>query len=123
VEAQRAAGSVARPVRWSLPNGGTLILEVAGRDLGRSRVVVRGAGRDVIAPITVGRDPETARFVTVELPAGSYRQVSIELSPVPGLTSVDEATGLTVPRGGRLDLRGYRVVPAGSGSLPASRIP
>ena len=123
VEAQRAAGSVARPVRWSLPNGGTLILEVAGRDLGRSRVVVRGAGRDVIAPITVGRDPETARFVTVDLPAGSYRQVSIELSPVPGLTSVDEATGLTVPRGGRLDLRGYRVVPAGSGSLPASRIP
>jgi len=48
--------------------------------------------------------------VTVAWPAGDYDKLAIELEPIIGLTKLD-AKGLTVLRGGRLDLRGYRLLP------------
>ncbi|MFN8666677.1 MAG: right-handed parallel beta-helix repeat-containing protein [Gemmatimonadaceae bacterium] len=112
VEVDRHAGRAARAVHWTLPNGGDLVFELAGRHLGASRVVVRGSARDVKKSFAVGSDPATARFVVLSLPPGTYREVAFELSPVMGLTTTDPASGLSVPLGGRLDLRGYRVIPA-----------
>lgn len=112
IEVDRHVGSAARAVRWTLPNGGDLVVEIAGRNLGAARVVVRGSGRDVAKPFTVGSDPSTARFVIVSLPPGTYREIALELAPVMGLTTTDPASGLSIPLGGRLDLRGYRVIPA-----------
>jgi hypothetical protein len=60
-------------------------------------------------PFTTGSDLATARFVTVSLPAGEYDRLAIEIEPIVGLTTLD-AKGLTVLRGGRLDLRGYRLL-------------
>ena len=95
---------------WRLASGGSLALELSGRDLSNARVVVSGPSGRIAVPFITGGDLATARFVVVSLPAGTYDRLAIEMEPVPGLTSVD-ATGLTVLRGGRLDLRGYRLLP------------
>ena len=109
-EVQRRPGSIARAVSWRLASGGSLALELSGRDLSNARVVVSGPSGRIAVPFITGGDLATARFVVVSLPAGTYDRLAIEMEPVPGLTSVD-ATGLTVLRGGRLDLRGYRLLP------------
>ncbi|MCC6927918.1 MAG: right-handed parallel beta-helix repeat-containing protein [Gemmatimonadaceae bacterium] len=120
LEVSRHAGRAARAVRWSLPAGGSLVLELAGRDAGSSRAIVHGDGAtaDVQRDFTLGSDPATAHFVTVALPPGTYRGVALDLAPVPGLTEVDPNSGLTIPRGARLNLRGYRVIPASPTTPP-----
>ena len=110
-EVQRRPGSIARAVAWHLAAGGTLALELSGRDLSNARVVVSGPSGSTTVPFTTGGDLATAQFVVVSLPAGNYDRLSFEIAPVLGLTSVD-AKGLTVLRGGRLDLRGYRLLTA-----------
>ena len=110
-EVQRRPGSIARAVAWHLAAGGTLALELSGRDLSNARVVVSGPSGSTTVPFTTGGDLATAQFVVVSLPAGNYDRLAFEIAPVLGLTSVD-AKGLTVLRGGRLDLRGYRLLTA-----------
>ncbi|MEO8620004.1 MAG: right-handed parallel beta-helix repeat-containing protein [bacterium] len=107
-EVERRPGSIARSVTWKLAQPATLVLELSGRDLSSARVVVSGHGGTVRLPFTTGSDLATARFVTVQLPPGDYDRLAIEIEPIAGLTKLD-AKGLTVLRGGRLDLRGYRV--------------
>ena len=51
-----------------------------------------------------------ALWMTIAIPAGTYDRLAIELEPISGLTQVD-AKGLTVLRGGRLDLRSFRLLP------------
>lgn len=108
---QREAGSASRGVRWNLPAGALLVVELAGVDLATSRVVVSGPAGRLVRSFTVHGDLAAAKFVTLRLPAGRYDTLSIELEPMPGLTEVDLDTGLNVIRGGRIDLRGYRLVP------------
>ena len=111
LEAERGNGSAARVVRWSLPRGGTLVLEVAGRDLAEVRVEVLGPGPTVAQRFEIASDLATARFVTVPLPPGTYDGLKVQLVPIPGLRRTDPVSGLTVLRGGRLDLRTVRVFP------------
>ena len=108
-EVQRRPGAISRRVKWALSAGGTLVLELSGRDLTSARVMLSGPAGTRTTPFSLGGDLATARFVTVAVPAGTYDRLSIELEPVPGLTKVD-VKGLTVLRGGRLDLRGYRLL-------------
>ena len=109
-EVERRPGSLARAVKWALPHGGTLVLELSGRDLSSARVVLSGTSGRTVIPFTIGGDLATARFVTVAVPAGTYDTLAIELEPIPGLTRIDPK-GLTVLRGGRLDLRSFRLLP------------
>jgi len=115
LEAQRGSGSAVRDVHWSLPHGGTLVLEVAGRDLSDARVEVLGRGPAISRTFAVHGEIATARFVTVELPPGTYEGLRLQLTPIPGRTRIDAATGLTVLGGGRLDLRTVRLFPMVSG--------
>lgn len=115
-EAKRGSGSAARVVHWSLPSGGTLVLEVAGRDLAGARVEVLGPGPTVVRTFQVSSDPAASWFVTVPLPPGSYDGLKLQVVPIPGLRQIDRASGLTVLGGGRLDLRTVRVFPT-SGAL------
>lgn len=112
MEVERRSGTALRPVRWNLPRGGTLVLEVSGRDLARATVRIRGSAGAVTRDFSAGHDLATARFVSVTLPPGAYESIVIELTPIPGLAQVDAKTLLTVLRGGRLDLRGYRLFSA-----------
>jgi parallel beta-helix repeat protein len=109
MEVERQAGAATRPVRWQLPKGGTLVLEVSARDLARAIVRVHGSTGTVTREFWAGSELATARFAAIPLPAGTYDSLAIELAPIPGLTQVDPATQLTVLRGGRLDLRGFRL--------------
>lgn len=109
MEVERQAGAATRPVRWQLPKGGTLVLEVSARDLARAIVRVHGSAGTVTREFWAGSELATARFAAIPLPAGTYDSLAIELAPIPGLTQVDAATQLTVLRGGRLDLRGFRL--------------
>ena len=108
-EVERRPGSIARAVKWKLTQPATLVLELSGRDVSAARVAVSGPRGTVRVPFTTGSDLATARFVTVALPAGDYDRLAIELEPIAGLTKLD-AKGLSVLRGGRLDLRGYRLL-------------
>jgi parallel beta-helix repeat protein len=116
VEVRRHGGNVARRVDWRLPAGGTLVLEYASRDLRSLRLRVNGDST-IVAPVHPGTELATARVATLALPPGHYTSLGIELVPTPGLTRIDPTTGLTELRGGRLDLRGYLVVPASPPAL------
>lgn len=109
MEVERQAGAATRPVRWQLPKGGTLVLEVSARDLARAIVHVHGSAGTVTREFWAGSELATARFATIQLPKGTYDSLAIQLAPIPGLTQVDAKTRLTVLRGGRMDLRGYRL--------------
>lgn len=110
-EVQRRPGTISRRVKWTVPAGGTLVLELSGHDLASARIVLSGPAGSTAFPFSTGGDLATARFVTVAVPAGAYDRLAIEIEPVPGLTKVDPK-GLTVLRGGRLDLRGFRLLAA-----------
>ncbi len=120
---ERAAGTASRAVRWTLPSGGTLVLELSSRHVRAAKVTVTGRRGDVAQPIAATEDLATARFVVLTLPPGEYHRITIALEPVPGLTRIDETSGLSVPQDGRIDLRSYRLLPASSAprSIPGVR--
>lgn len=112
MEVERTPGTATKPVRWDLPQGGTLVLEAAGETMAGARVMVTGADGTVHqAPIRIGPEAHQSRFTELELPPGQYVAVAVELTPVPGLTEIDGATGLRILVGARLDLRRYAVYP------------
>ncbi|MEO8634257.1 MAG: CotH kinase family protein [Gemmatimonadales bacterium] len=116
VEVSRRAGTITRPVDWQLPAGGTLILEYAGRDVG-ALVLRVGGDSTIVAPAEAGIELATARFATLRLAPGHYSSLAIDLTPVLGLTRINPNTGLREQRGGRLDLRGYLVVPTAAPAM------
>jgi len=116
VEVSRSGGTVARTVDWQLPAGGTVVVEYASRDLRPLRLRVSGDST-IVAPAYAGTELATARVATLRLPPGHYTSLEIDLVPVPGLTRINPTTGLTELRSGRLDLRGYLVMPAPAPAL------
>jgi len=118
IEVTRRPGGVARQVNWELPQGGTLVVELAGRDLLPSTIRVTGDAT-LAAEYTANGDLNTAEFITLDLPPGHFTGLSVTLAPVPGLTRTSPKTGLTELRGGRIDLRGYLVMPAPAPALAA----
>jgi parallel beta-helix repeat protein len=116
IEATRGGGTVARKVDWQLPAGGTLVLEYASRDLISLHLRVTGDST-IVAPIYTGTELATARVAILSLPPGHYTALGLELVPIPGLTRINAQTGLTELRGGRLDLRGYLVMPVPAPAL------
>jgi hypothetical protein len=116
VQVNREGGRISRPVTWDLPAGGTLVLEYATTDLDHVRLQLDGDSV-ITLPVKAGGELATARFLPVPLPPGRYRAFTLELAPIPGLTRTDPKTGLTQLRGGRLDLRGYLVLPSPAPSM------
>ncbi len=116
IEVTRGGGTVARRVDWQLPAGGTLVLEYASRDLSSLHLRVTGDST-IVVPIYTGTELATARVAIVSLPPGHYSALALELVPTPGLTRINAQTGLTELRGGRLDLRGYLVMPVPAPTL------
>jgi len=108
MEAEREAGVAIRAVTWDLPRGGTVIVEVSGRDIAAGRLVAVGKQGDVAAPFTVAEAVSSFRFAVLPLPPGRYHEFRIEATPSAGLSHViRRKTGLEVLRAGRLWLRGY----------------
>jgi hypothetical protein len=127
VDVQGRGGSAMRGADWQLPSGGTLVLEVAGRDLAGARVTAH-AGRDsASASFRPDDDPSAFQFVVLPLPPGRYGSVRIEIEPRPGLSHVPARSGLFVVRAGRLEVRRVAVYPAApggdSGAGPAVATP
>lgn len=117
MDIERGSGSARKDVRWNLPAGGQLVIEVAGRDLTGGRLVaVSSTGTETAAPFVVSPNDYEFRFVSLTLPPGSWRQVRIEASPNPGLShSVQRKgryAGLSVLKAGKLYLRGYSLYPS-----------
>lgn len=113
MEVEGGAGLASREVDWRLDGPGDLVLELAGRDVAAARVVVTGAAGAVSHDVAVGRDLVRFGLVTVPLPAGHYRRVTLEVSPRPGISHIQRSTGLSVLRGARLVLRSYAVYAGG----------
>jgi hypothetical protein len=121
VEAEGGAAAIERSVDWNLTEGGgVLVLEVAGRNILRARVVAEGSSGIATQLAELRDDPEDFTLVELTLPPDRYRTVRIELEPTPGLSHIQRTTGLSVIRAGRLDLRGYSVYPLVSES-PSDR--
>lgn len=111
LEAERNPGTASLAVDWALPDGGTLVLEAAGEALAGARVTVRGDGAPVTARLDAGAGLHHSRLTEVRLAPGRYREISLEIAPVPGLTRIEPTTGLRVLVPARVDLRRYAVYP------------
>ncbi len=117
--AERTRGTARRAVRWDLATPATAVLEVAGRDLQRARVVFVSDRGEMAREFDPGDDLAAFRLVTVTLPAARYSAVRLEVTPRPGLSHVQAPSGLYVVRAGRLDLRGLEVIPGPADQAPA----
>ena len=120
---EEGRGSAAKAVDWDLSGGGTLVLEVAGRDLVNARIVVVAEADSVTGSFDVSADPATFRYVVVPLPPGRFSGVRVEVEPRPGLSRSVSRDGLFVVRAGRLELRTVAVYPAASVVLPPPASP
>jgi len=119
METERLAGTAARAVTWDLPQGGEVIVEVAGRDIAGGRLIAVGRGGEVSAPFTVAEAVSSFRFAVLHLPPGRYHEFRIEATPRAGLShSIQRTTGLAVLRAGRLWLRGYALYGSAPGRSP-----
>ncbi len=114
LEATRYPGAAARRVDWDLPGGGTLVLEAAGEALGDGQVIVEGGSGPIRAPLRIASELHDSRLTEVALPPGHYHGIRLEITPIPGRTRIEAATGLRVLEPARVDLRGYAVYPAAS---------
>jgi hypothetical protein len=118
-------GSISREVNWALDSaGGILVLELAGRDVQRARVEAEGRRGRIARDVTVSADQTLFSVVEVSLPPDHYSRVTVQLEPIPGLSQVQEATGLSVLRAGRLFLHSlavYAAPPADHSTAEASQ--
>lgn len=114
-------GTVAHSVDWNLPAGGTLVLELGGTDLRQVEVSARAAGRATTLAVAPPFTDTRFRFVALALPPGRYDRLALRITPVPGLTKVQQKTGLLEARPARLLVRGWSVVPAAGGTATALR--
>jgi len=114
---ERLPGSAARRIDWNLERGGTLVLEVAGRDLAGVRVVVYSGKDSVSRAFQTAEDLSDFQYVVVPLPPGRYDGVRLEADPRAGLSHSQSADGLFVVRAGRLEVRSLAVYHSTAGSV------
>ncbi|MCZ6755681.1 MAG: CotH kinase family protein [Gemmatimonadetes bacterium] len=107
VSFRQTGGSISLPVYLTITGEAILVLELASRGLVEAEVVVDGGDRDVTRRLRV--PPEQFRYITVPLPPGHYQAIRLTGYPQVGLQREDPATGLIVPRYGRLALRSLAV--------------
>jgi hypothetical protein len=123
VGAEGGTATVHREVSWDLgaTDGGVLVLEVAGRDVRSGRVVVEGERGAPARELAVAADPSRFTLIELPLPPDRYRRVAIEVEPTPGLSHIQRATGLSVIRAGRFDLRSLALYPGNGPAALAAR--
>jgi parallel beta-helix repeat protein len=119
---QGRRGDAGRAVDWALGRSGTLVLEVASRDLANATAIVYGATDSVTVPLPTGDDLTSFSLIAVPLPAGQFDRVRIVIEPRKGLSHSQSPDGLYVLRAGRLELRSIAVY-AGTDDRPSSNSP
>jgi hypothetical protein len=124
VEVEGGPGSVRRPADWALPAGGGLVvLELTTRDVARGRVIAGGPLGDHAVGFDGGDRPGRFRWVELPLPQGRYTALRIEIEPTEGVSHIQRSTGLSVLRGGRLDLRSVHLYSAPPADPPNAATP
>jgi hypothetical protein len=102
-------GDASRTVDWSLPRGGTLVLEVADRDLAVARVTAFTSSDSVTVPLRLTNNLLAFDLLAVPLPPGHYRGIRLAAEPREGLSHSISPDGLFALRSGRLELRSVAV--------------
>jgi hypothetical protein len=123
-DAKGGTGSISRQVDWSLDSaaGGVLVLELAGRDVQRVHIEVDGRLDRISRDVSVAADQTLFSVVELPLPRDHYSRLTVRLEPIAGLSQIQETTGLSVLRAGRLFLHSVAVYATPPGDDTAGEV-
>jgi len=110
--AERFAATIRRPVSWELDEGRRylLVLELAPRNARDARVRLTGGPAPVSTTLPSGGDGRTFRYVTLDVPPGSYSSIEVDVAPLSGAGEVNPQTGFLERASGRLLVRRFTLL-------------